>query len=168
MTRVVAKVLLWLFVINLGIAFGAGLYETTIVIPRWMSPGGGEDGYLWNVQAARDDNTLLRFWVYATTVPLTVITFANLVGAWRARGSSSNWWTVAALAALSERLLTFLYSIPTMMELTGEGVESGVEAEAMASQWLQFNYLRHALVLIAWVTALKAFALIHRSNRSLS
>jgi hypothetical protein len=28
-----AKLVLWLFVINLGIAFGAGLYESRIVIP---------------------------------------------------------------------------------------------------------------------------------------
>jgi len=29
-----AEVLLWLFVIDLGIAFGAGLYEKRIVLPH--------------------------------------------------------------------------------------------------------------------------------------
>lgn len=28
---------LWLFVINLGIAFGAGLYEARVVIPQWAN-----------------------------------------------------------------------------------------------------------------------------------
>jgi hypothetical protein len=28
---------LWLFVINLGVAFGAGLYERRIVAPRWLT-----------------------------------------------------------------------------------------------------------------------------------
>jgi hypothetical protein len=31
--------LLWLFVINLGIAFGAGLYEHRIVVSRWITAG---------------------------------------------------------------------------------------------------------------------------------
>ena len=35
MRKYVPKVLLWLFVINLGIAFGAGIYEQRVVIPRW-------------------------------------------------------------------------------------------------------------------------------------
>ena len=166
MSRTFAKVLLWLFVINLGIALGAGLYESTIIIPDWFALS--EDGFRWNAEAARENNTGLRFWVYVTTVPLTVITFANLVGAWRARGSSSGWWTVAALTALAERLLTFLYFIPTMIELTGDDRMPGAEAEAMAQQWMNFNHARHALVLVAWLAALQAFALIHRSNRSLS
>ena len=45
MPRGFAKVLLWLFVLNLGIAFGAGLYEARIVIPRWLmsAPEGGSE-----------------------------------------------------------------------------------------------------------------------------
>jgi hypothetical protein len=32
----VTKVLLWLVVINLGIVFGAGLYEARIEFPKWL------------------------------------------------------------------------------------------------------------------------------------
>jgi hypothetical protein len=35
MRQYVPKVLLWLFVVNLGIAFGAGIYESRVVIPQW-------------------------------------------------------------------------------------------------------------------------------------
>jgi hypothetical protein len=31
------EILLWLFVVNLGIAFGAGLYEQRIILPQWFS-----------------------------------------------------------------------------------------------------------------------------------
>jgi hypothetical protein len=31
------EVLLWLFVIKLGIAFSAGLYESRISVPQWLS-----------------------------------------------------------------------------------------------------------------------------------
>jgi hypothetical protein len=37
MRKYVPQVLLWLFVINLGIAFGAGIYESRVVVPRWES-----------------------------------------------------------------------------------------------------------------------------------
>jgi hypothetical protein len=37
-TTTVRIVLMWLFVINLGIACGAGLYEQRIVTPDWVSP----------------------------------------------------------------------------------------------------------------------------------
>jgi hypothetical protein len=73
----VAKIVLWLFVINLGIAFGAGLYEGRIVVPQWFSPS-GTSGYRWNAEAARRANVGLRFWVYVTTVPLTLITANEL------------------------------------------------------------------------------------------
>jgi hypothetical protein len=32
-----AALVLWLFVIFLGIAFGAGVYEHQIVVPRWIT-----------------------------------------------------------------------------------------------------------------------------------
>ena len=32
----VTEVLLWLFVMNHGIAFGAGLYETRMIVSPWI------------------------------------------------------------------------------------------------------------------------------------
>jgi hypothetical protein len=75
--------LLWLFVINLGIAFGAGLYEGRIVLTQWLSAA-PDSALHWNAQAAQRDNTGIRFWVFVTTVPLTLLTLANLFAAWRA------------------------------------------------------------------------------------
>lgn len=42
-----AYFVLWLFILNLGIAFGAGLYESRIAVPQWLS-GTPEAGYRWN------------------------------------------------------------------------------------------------------------------------
>jgi hypothetical protein len=116
MAESIAKIILWLFVINLGIAFGAGLYESRIVVPHWLSftP---EAGYRWDADAARQANTGLRFWVYVTTVPLTVLTVASIVAAWWTPDVVRNWWLGAAAAALVDRVLTFAYFIPTMLTL---------------------------------------------------
>ena len=48
-----AAILLWLFIINLGVAFGAGLYEHRIVVPYWITPG--DAGAHWNPEAVRRD-----------------------------------------------------------------------------------------------------------------
>lgn len=158
MSRAVSRGLLWLFVINLGIAFGAGLYESRIVFPRWF------DGFHWDAEAARADDTGLRFWVYVTTGPLTLITLANLVAAFRHRGQARPWWLGAGVAALADRVFTFSYFIPTMIALMGNDV---VPADAVerARQWESLNYARHAIVLLAWLLALKAFAAFNREGR---
>lgn len=52
MSGTTSTILLWLFAINLGIAFGAGVYEHRIVVSRWISSS-GEAGAHWNAAAAR-------------------------------------------------------------------------------------------------------------------
>ena len=161
MAQRTAKVLLWLFVINLGTAFGAGLYESRIMFPQWLS-GSPESGYRWNAGAVREANTGVNFWVYVTTVPLTLLTLANLVVGWRAQGIVRRWWLGAAAVALAERIFTFSYFIPTLLKLQGAVNLPGSEAVAMASRWDQLNYVRHAMTLTAWLSALKAFSLLSK------
>lgn len=77
MTPHIPAILIWLFVINLGIAFGAGIYESRFAFPQWLVFSAGSS-YQWNAQAARQSNTRLRFWIFVTTIPLTLLTLANL------------------------------------------------------------------------------------------
>lgn len=150
--------LLWLFVINLGIAFGAGLYEHRIVLSsNWITISAA--GAHWHGDVARADDTGRRFWVFVTTIPLTLITFANLYAAWHSTGPVRFWWLAAALAAVAERALTFSYFIPTMVGLTN--APDSPQAVATAIRWSHLNYLRHAIVLVAWLAALRAFGLLH-------
>jgi hypothetical protein len=141
------SILLWLFVINLGIACGAGLYEARVVIPRWaeMPPRS------W-------PNTGLMFWVYVTTIPLTLLTLANLVVAWLDRTTRRTWWLAAGTIILFERIATFSYFIPTMIVLTSSDLPQP-EVKAGLSQWLLFNHGRHVLTFAGWMVALKALSL---------
>jgi len=159
-TEKITKILLWLFVINLGIALGAGLYERVIVVPQWLecSPDASR---VWNAEAAKEANTGLRFWVYVTTVPLTFLTLASLLVAWRwTKGALRRWWLGAALAELAARIMTFGYFIPTMITLMNGGLAQS-EAVRMATQWAQLGSLRHVLGAIALLAALKAFSLFY-------
>jgi len=114
----------------------------------------------WDAAAARRDDTGRRFWAFVTTIPLTLLTLANLFYAWNASGGVRAWWLAAALAALADRLLTFAYFIPTMVRLMD--AQDSPAAVATATRWLRLNYVRHAVVLAAWLAALKTFALLSR------
>lgn len=68
-----AEGLLWLFAVNLGLACGAGLYESRVMVPLWFTPTEGGDAH-WDAAAARQADVGRRFWVHLTTLPLTVLT----------------------------------------------------------------------------------------------
>jgi hypothetical protein len=161
MSDATSTTLLWLFVINLGIAFGAGLYEHRIVVSKWIrtSPGSGKH---WNAEAARQDDTGRKFWVFVTTVPLTLLTVANLAAAWGASGAFRGWWLAAGLAALADRVFTFSYFIPTMVGLLR--ATDSPQSLAVATRWRHLNYLRHAIVAMAWLASLRTFALLYQQH----
>jgi hypothetical protein len=148
MRQYVPKVLLWLFVIDLGIALGAGIYEQRVVIPQWE-----------NIPPQTWPNTGLQFWVYVTTVPLTLLTLTNLVAAWLDRGIRRYWWLGAVVIIVVERIATFAYFIPTMLWLQGTEGLPEAEVQDALSQWLLLDYGRHVLTLAGWLAALKAFSL---------
>jgi len=154
--------LLWLFVMNLGIAFGAGLYEHRIVVSRWISSS-ASTGSHWNSDAALRDDTGRRFWGVVTTAPLTLLTLANLFVASRASSPVRSWWLAAGLAALADRVFTFSYFIPTMVGLMRAA--DSPSSVAVATRWWTLNYVRHAIVLAAWLAALQAFALLYQQRR---
>jgi hypothetical protein len=151
------KLLLWLYVLNLGIACGAGLYESRVLWPSWLS-GSEASGYSWNRAAAVQDNVGLRFWVYVSTVPLTLLTLAGLVAVWYVPPPVRHWWLVALTAGLLERGMTFGYFIPTMIRLMTEGALTDAQASSQALQWARLGYVRHAANVIGLLTTLKTFA----------
>jgi hypothetical protein len=148
----VIRILLRLFVINLGIAFGAGLYEHRIVVPTWIG------ATHWHPDIARRDDTGRRFWGGVTTLPLTLLTIVNLYAAWASSGPQRGWWLAASLAAAADRAVTFGYFIPVMVRLLA--TPDSPQAVALAQRWSALNWLRHALVLTAWLAALEALVLL--------
>jgi putative effector of murein hydrolase LrgA (UPF0299 family) len=156
------KTVLWLFGIFLGITFGAGLYESRVVVSKWTTAPDGTA--MWDAEAARRDDTGRKFWVFVTTGPLTLVTLISLVLAWRAAGPLRTWWLAAAATALIDRILMFSYFIPTMVRLMDAG--NTPAAREAAARWANLDYVRHVMVLVAWLLALKAFSLYYDTRRS--
>ncbi len=153
----VSEMLLWAFVLNLGIAFGAGLYETKIILPQWFKKSGS--GYVLDTLSMRETDTGRKFWGFVTTMPLTLLTVINLVFAWQTSGNLYNWWLSAGLITLTERLGTFGCFIPTAIKLMKEEDISSKETTTRIRTWILGNYIRMALNFIGWIAALKALTL---------
>src|SRR5262245_58882126 len=110
MLQYLNELLLLLFVIYLGSAFGAGIYEAKIVIPQWTPAGA--DGMHWDARAARESDPEHNFWAFLTTVPLTLLTVASLAAAWSSASPRRELWMGAAVVVLIERAVTFAYFMP--------------------------------------------------------
>ena len=154
-----ARILLWLFVIGLGIAAGAGLYETKTQMPRWVRSARANG---LPTQVASSANTGMQFWLYTTALPLTLLTLASFFAIRFVDPETRKWWLIAAWASLGSQILTLAYFIPTLLQLSG-GQETN--ARAVAFQWAQVNWFRHALSFVAWLSALQAFACFARMRR---
>lgn len=140
--------LLWLFVVFLGTAFGAGLYESRVVVPLWISDPPA---------SLQSPDSGHRFWAFVTTGPLTLLTLANLVAAWQSQ-AARGWWLTAAIVTLVERGATFGYFIPTMIRLQRKPLGDSVLRPALG-RWVRLNYVRVSLTLLAWIAALKVLAM---------
>ena len=156
----VRGVVLSLFVVFLGMARGAGIYESQIEVPRWLVATA--DGLRWDGEAARQADTGRRFWAFVTTGPLTLLTLASLVLAWRSRGRLRRWWLVAAGASLVDRVATFGYFLPVMLDLMES--PDGPDAVRRAEFWTSMTWGRHWLDLIALVAALVALVFLREST----
>ena len=150
----IPEILLLLFIINLGIALGAGLYETRIVLPLWFRKL-ANGNYETNGEAIRNIDTGRKFWGFVTTAPLTLITIANLILAFRAPSPSHGWWLAAAVIILLERIGTFAFFIPTAIRLQQSENFPPAKTSKMIVWWIRTNYLRNALTLVGLLLALK-------------
>ena len=151
-----SELLLMLFIMNLGIAFGAGLYEAKIILSQWFTKS-PESGYSTNIEEMNRLDSGRKFWAFVTTIPLTLLTIANFVLAWNSSEPRHQWWLAAAAITLIERVMTFSYFIPTIIRLQKANSLTPSKISSSISTWIRVNYIRNILTIIAMIFALRAF-----------
>jgi hypothetical protein len=155
----VSEILLILFIMNLGTVFGAGIYETRLVLPLWFNKT-GDGSYMVNYENMRNIDSGRNFWAVASTGALTLLTIANLVFAIMAPKPLHYWWVAAALLTLIERILTFSYFIPTIIRLfKSEGLPADKISHSV-SMWLGVNWIRIGMTIIAMLISFKALIVL--------
>jgi hypothetical protein len=147
----------------LGIEIGAGLYEARVIVPLW-SAAPPQSVWEWNaLQAATPQFSIdagRRFWIY-TTPTIGLLSIAALISGWRTRPEHHKWLVAATATAFVVVVATFVYFVPTLMELM-RARPDGANAEvigAKAHLWVMLNWVRAAVYVAAWLCGLRALTL---------
>jgi hypothetical protein len=92
--------------------------------------------------------------------PVALLALANLIVAWRAPVDRLRpWWLAAAAIALTYSAMTYGYFVPEMIRLWRAGEMSANESRRRMARWLGLNWVRLALGVAAFVSALRALSL---------
>ena len=156
---VLIEILLWVLVINMAVALGAGLYEAIIEIPQWYSISDGY--YTWDNTRALDANVLHNFWTSFALIPLSIQCGLMWVLLWWTKGTVRKWFLAAAMVLLIERGLTLGHYAPTLVALLQNKIPDPEISRAVMN-WVQLNYVRQAALVIAFLTTLVTFALVRK------
>lgn len=141
---------------NLGTAFGAGLYETVMLLPSWFPNLRAKERGI-NSALMRETDPGRRFWGMVTTVPLTLVTLVNAYLAFHSSGPTRGWWLAAVLLVSLERLLTFTFFIPVALKLMRAETPATPAVLDLAAAWTTLNHVRNALTLLGWLMALGVY-----------
>lgn len=148
-------ILLFLFVLNLGTAFGAGLYEMRIVLPLWFRRS-ADGRYAINHRAMQQMDVGRKFWGMVTTLPLTLLTLASVFVAWQWQGPVHGWWLAATAVVLIERVGTFAFFIPTAIRMASSDVKPLEDVDGVVKRWVWLNYVRNLLTIVGFGLGLLA------------
>jgi hypothetical protein len=88
-----AQIILWLFVIALGIEIGAGLYETFVIVPLWAGSA-PESAIAFYRHNANNPHLAInaggRFWIFVTPL-VSLLSIATLLSGWRTNPEHLRW-----------------------------------------------------------------------------
>ena len=153
------QLILWLFVIILGVNLGAGLYETRIVVPLWAG-GVPETLAEGNPYGRVAIDAGVRFWAFVTSAAL-ILAIVALASAFWAPVVVRGWLIGAAVIEIVAVAWTLLYFRPTLIRLFMHHGE-GMSADRIVSdvqRWVMLNNVRMVIVLVALCAALRALSL---------
>ena len=155
-------IVLWLFVIALGLDLGAGIYEARIVVPLW-SAGVPETLAAGNPYGRVAIDAGIHFWSRMTSV-VALLALVTLAFSLRTSAPLRTWQIFASVAELAAAAMTLFYFRPTLVRLfMGHG--EGLSPEAIRSTvglWVMWSRVRIAISLVAWCAAIQALVLSRR------
>ena len=155
----IARIILWLFVILAGIVAGGSIYDELVVEPLWAgSPPESVRAWSYGVVQGR---FFARFTPFYGLFSLA-LTVASL---WLPR-RQRKWALIAGLTGIIALLSTILFFMPIAGRLqVGQG--SGLSDEEivrLVNQWDAWQWTRTVLLLSSWFAGLRALSLPQSEN----
>jgi hypothetical protein len=152
------QTVLYLFIISSGLQIGAASFEMFVITPLWAGST-PESVTNWNPVAQYAVNPGL-YWTKGTLF-YTICTLLILIAAWFMPAAQRKLALFAGFIALLIVAFTAAFFIPILMKtiaVRGAGL-SGDEITRLASSWVNWNWLRFAAGIMAWLAAIRAVSL---------
>lgn len=158
----IAQIILWLFIISLGIEIGAGLYEIFVLVPLWADSADSVIAFYRQNIASQNlrINAGGRFWMFASPL-LTLLSVAVMLSGRKTNLEQRRWRMRAGGLVFLVMCGTFGWFVPNIMTLQSEKVLT-MNPETVASiafWWSHLNWLRAFLAIVAWLFALRALSI---------
>lgn len=146
--------LLVAFVSLLGLEAGAGVYETSVLVPRW-SGSPPESLRAWDSTLTEDSRD--RFWKLIHPA-LTATALGVLVSGWKTPWSHRRWVVASTTGSLAVEAASLGYFVPTLVNLlVNDGSSlSAAEQRQQVRRWVSLNRGRAAVGSAALLCALQA------------
>lgn len=159
----IEQILLWLYVILLGIAIGGGLYEMRVTVPLWAhSPP--ESAWYWEAQRITNPQNApqagLRFWIFITPLH-TLLSVATLIAGWKTRGAHRKWLFASTITVIILHACAFIWFVPVSGEIMGSR-SLGISPEQVTTKvhmWVTLSWVRSVFGLAAFVAGLRALTI---------
>lgn len=159
----ISYILLFLFVVVLGIELGGGLYETLVVMPVWSA--GAPDSVLAFYQHNLANPKFVlnaggRFWMFFT--PLTGLTaLACLLSGLRTAPEHKKWRIAGSALALIVVIFTFVWFVPNIIKLNSAAIlsMSRDDLASLTNWWVRLNWVRAVLYIAGWLAAIRALSI---------
>ncbi|MEO6392127.1 MAG: DUF1772 domain-containing protein [Pyrinomonadaceae bacterium] len=165
----VPHLILFVFVIMLGLEIGAGLYEALVVLPLWNTAL-PESVIAYYHHNALDPQFALnaggRFWMFFT--PLTgLLSLATLLSGLKTDPPHRKWRLIGAAIVLTVVICTFVWFVPNIIRLMGPDVVTmgSDQVASLATWWVRLNWVRAVLYLIGLVASVRALTIPTRSAK---
>ena len=154
----VARLLLFLTVIMLGLEMGAGSYETRAVVPVWSrDPQAAYTFFSAHPEFAMHAGE--RWWIYCTPAT-TVVAILLLVFAGALPRPQALWARAAGIMAVVLVSSAFFYFVPRIIQLQSDQVlrMSPDQAKALGARWAELSAFRLPWCFAAWCVAIYAIS----------
>lgn len=160
---------LWMYTLNLGVAFGAGYYENQVVVPLWIKfERSTKNDKMYDVVVDSAEMRRMdpgrKFWAFVSTIPLTALTITQLFTKrfnGRHESAALTWLKISSTISCIERAMTFTFFIPNAIKLmNAEMSDKDDSTKQIALRWTRLNYARLLLSGLAWITAMKALTTV--------
>ena len=159
----IAQIILWLFIISLGIEIGAGLYEIFVIVPLWANSAPDSVIAFYRHNIATPNlviNAGGRFWMFASPL-LTLLSIAVLLSGRLTNPEHRRWRMAAGGLVFLIMCGTFGWFVPNILTLQSEKVltMNPETVKSIAFWWSHLNWLRAFLAIVAWLFALRALGI---------